>query len=154
MNKKKLHFLLPSALGVLVFLTPVPWDGKLTIVIGIVTSWVRVLMGDYGLHIVVGIVVTTSILTVLGTTLGMDWIQRRPKLKELFDVPLVWLLLRLVGTIFGLIYFFQIGPELLTSEEIGGAIFVDIGVNVIAVWVGACLLLPLLTDFGFMEFAG
>ncbi|MCH8141584.1 MAG: YjiH family protein [Proteobacteria bacterium] len=75
-------------------------------------------------------------------------------MKELFDVPLVWLLLRLVGTIFGLIYFFQIGPELLTSEEIGGAIFVDIGVNVIAVWVGACLLLPLLTDFGFMEFAG
>ncbi len=111
-------------------------------------------MGDYGLHIVVGIVVTTSILTVLGTTLRMDWIQRRAKLKELFDVPLVWLLLRLVGTIFGLIYFFQIGPELLTSEEIGGAIFVDIGVNVIAVWVGACLLLPLLTDFGFMEFAG
>lgn len=111
-------------------------------------------MGDYGLHIVVGIVVTTSILTVLGTTLRMDWIQRRATLKELFDVPLVWLLLRLVGTIFGLIYFFQIGPELLTSEEIGGAIFVDIGVNVIAVWVGACLLLPLLTDFGFMEFAG
>jgi len=154
LNKKKLHFLLPSALGVLVFLTPVPWNGKLTIVIGIITGWVRVLMGDYGLHIVVGIVVTTSILTVLGTTLRMDWIQRRAKLKELFDVPLVWLLLRLVGTIFGLIYFFQIGPELLTSEEIGGAIFVDIGVNVIAVWVGACLLLPLLTDFGFMEFAG
>ena len=144
MNKKKLHFLLPSALGVLVFLTPVPWDGKLTIVIGIVTGWVRVLMGDYGLHIVVGIMVTTSILTVLGTTLRMDWIQRRAKLKELFDVPLVWLLLRLVGTIFGLIYFFQIGPELLTSEEIGGAIFVNIGVNVIAVWVSACLLLPLL----------
>lgn len=154
MNNKKLHFLLPSALGVLIFLTPVPWDGKLTIVIGIITGWVRVLMGDYGLHIVVGIVVTTSILTVLGTTLRMDWIQRRATLKELFDVPLVWLLLRLVGTIFGLIYFFQIGPELLTSEEIGGAIFVDIGVNVIAVWVGACLLLPLLTDFGFMEFAG
>ncbi len=30
----------------------------------------------------------------------------------------------------------------------------NIGVNVIAVWVSACLLLPLLTDFGFMEFAG
>jgi nucleoside recognition membrane protein YjiH len=154
LNRKKLHFLLPSALGVLVFLIPVPWGGKLTIVIGIITDWVRALMGDYGLHIVVGILVTTSILTVLGTTLRMDWIQRNAKLKELFDVPPVWLLLRLVGTIFGLIYFFQIGPELLTSEEIGGAIFVDIGVNVIAVWVGACLFLPLLTDFGFMEFAG
>ena len=73
LNKKTLNFLLPSALGVLVFLIPVPWDGKLTIVIGIVTDWVKVLMGDYGLHIVVGIVVTTSILTVLGTTFRMDW---------------------------------------------------------------------------------
>jgi len=152
--KTKLHFILPSLLGVLIFLTPVPWDGKLTIIIGIVTGWVKILMGGYGLHIVIGLMVTTSILTLLGTTLSVGWIQRRSKFKELFDVPLIWLLLRIVGTIFGLIYFFQIGPELLTSEEIGGAIFVGIGVNVITVWVGACLLLPLLTDFGFMEFAG
>ena len=78
MSKKALHFILPSALGVLVFLTPVPWDGKLTIGIGIVTGWVKVLMGGYGLHIVLGLVVTTSILTVLGTAFSVDWIQRRP----------------------------------------------------------------------------
>ncbi len=154
MNKKKLHFVLPSLLGVLIFLTPLPWDGNLTIVIGIITAWIKTLMGDYGLHIVVGLTVITSILTVLGTMLRVDWIHRRVMLKDLFDVPLIWLALRLVGTVFGLIYLFQIGPELLRSEAIGGAIFVEIGVSVISIYVGACLLLPLLTDFGFMEFAG
>jgi len=154
MNKKKLHFILPSLLGVLIFLTPVPWDGHLTIVIGIITDWIKALMGGYGLHVVVGLTVLTSILTVLGTLLRVGWIRRRDTLKGLFDVPLIWLALRLIGTAFGLIYLFQIGPELLKSEAIGGAIFVDIGVSVISIYVGACLCLPLLTDFGFMEFAG
>lgn len=154
MNKKKLHFILPSLLGVLIFLTPIPWDGKLTIVIGIVTDWIKSLMGDYGLHIVVGITVITSILTVLGTIFRISWIRRHHGFKDLFDVPVIWLLLRLLGMTFGLIYLFQFGPELLKSEAIGGAIFVEIGVSVISIYVGACLLLPLLTDFGFMEFAG
>ncbi len=153
-NKNKLRFLLPSLLGVLIFLTPVPWDGHLAIGIGIVTGWIKGLMGDYGLSIVVMLTVITSILTMLGTTLRVGWIQRRVWLRDLFDVPFLWLVLRLVGTIFGLIYQFQVGPELLRSEEIGGAVFVGIAVNALSVYIGACLLLPLLTDFGFMEFVG
>jgi nucleoside recognition membrane protein YjiH len=63
-------------------------------------------------------------------------------------------LLRLAGTAFGLFYLFQFGPELLRSEGVGGAVFVGIAVNVTAVYISACLLLPLLTDFGLMEFVG
>ena len=43
---------------------------------------------------------------------------------------------------------------MLTSEGVGGAIFSGIAVNVLSIYIGACLLMPLLTDFGFMEFAG
>jgi nucleoside recognition membrane protein YjiH len=56
--------------------------------------------------------------------------------------------------VLGLMYFFQVGPESFLSEAIGGAVFVDIGVNSVGIFVSACILLPLLTDFGFMEFAG
>ena len=154
MNKTKLHFVLPSLLGVLTFLTPIPWDGKQTIVIGIVTGWVKALMGEYGVHMVVGITVITSTLTILGTTFSAGWIHRHRRMKDLFDVPYTWLVLRLIGTVFGLVYLFQVGPEILKSEEIGGAIFKGIGVNALSIYIGACLLLPLLTDFGFMEFAG
>lgn len=145
---------MPSFLGMLIFLVPVPWNGNLTIVIGIVTGWVKAMMGDHGVHIVVGLTVITSILTVLGTTGRVGWINRHSGLKELFDVPYTWLALRLVGTAFGLVYLFQFGPELLKSEAIGGAIFEGIGVNSLSIYIGACLLLPLLTDFGVMEFAG
>lgn len=150
----KLRFLLPSILGVLIFLTPISWDGHITIGIGVLTGWIKGLMGAYGLHIVIVLMVTTSLLTVLGTTFRVGWIHRHVSSKNLFAVPLNWLILRLIGTAFGLIYFFQAGPELLKSEDIGGAVFVGIGVNVIAVYISACLLLPLLTDFGLMEFVG
>lgn len=149
-----MRFALPSLLGVLLFLTPVPWDGHLTIGIGIVTSWIRALMGDYGLQLVVSLTILTSVMTLLGTVFRARWIQQRRWLKELFDVSLIWLLLRLAGTTFGLIYLFQFGPELLRSEAVGGAVFVGIAVNVTAVYISACLLLPLLTDFGLMEFVG
>lgn len=154
MNKNQLRFLLPSFFGVLIFLTPIPWNGHHTIGIGIVTGWIRGLMGDHGLSIVVMLTVITYLLTVPGTTLRTGWIHRRAWLKNLFDIPLIWLLLRLAGMAFGLVYLFQVGPELLKSESIGGAVFVGIAVNVLAIYISACLLLPLLTDFGFMEFVG
>jgi nucleoside recognition membrane protein YjiH len=154
LNKNTLRFALPSLLGVLIFLTPIPWEGRLTIGIGIVTGWVRLAMGDYGLHFVVALTVITGVMTVLGTYLRPAWIQERSGLKDLFDVPIVWVLLRLTGCCFALIYFFQIGPDLLKSEDVGGAVFVGIAVNVAAVYISASILLPLLTDFGLMEFVG
>lgn len=150
----KLRFLLPSLLGILIFLVPIPWDGRITIGIGVVTNWLKDLMGAYGLHFVIVLIVITSVLTLLGTTFRVGWIHRHAGLKNLFAVPPIWLILRLIGTTFGLVYFFQVGPELLKSEAIGGPVFVGIGVNVIAVYTSACILLPLLTDFGLMEFVG
>ena len=152
--KRKIRFLLPSASGILTFLTPIRWDGNLTIGIEILTGWFKDLLGIHVLHTVIGVLVVTSILTVLGTVFKVGWIRRHRKWKELFDVPVSWLGLRVLGTVFGLMYLFQFGPELLISEQIGGAVYVGIAVQVLPIYVFACLLMPLLTDFGFMEFAG
>lgn len=145
---------MPSALGVLIFLTPIRWDGNLTIGIGLATQWVMTQMGAYGLHLVVLVMTLTALLTFLGSVVKPRVFQTNQWLAELFDVTLPWLALRLTGMVFGLIYLFQIGPALLRSAEIGGAVMVGIGVNVLAVYICACLLLPLLTEFGFMEFVG
>lgn len=152
--KNKLRFLLPSLVGILTFLTPIRWNGNLTIGISIVVDLVKTMLGTHTLKIVIAVFVVTSVLTVLATVFKVDWIRRRKKWKELFDVPVIWLLLRLLGTLFGLMYLFQVGPELLISEQIGGAVFIGIAVNVFLIYFSACLVLPLLTDFGFMEFAG
>ncbi|MGI9219909.1 MAG: nucleoside recognition domain-containing protein, partial [Woeseiaceae bacterium] len=154
MDKNSARFVVPSTLGILIFLTPISWNGQLTIGIGVITGWVRALMGDYGLHFVVALTVITSALTLLASIARPAWIENRSQLKELFNVPIIWIVLRLAGASFALIYFFQVGPALLQSDDVGGAVFVGIAVNVAAVYIAACIFLPLLTDFGLMEFAG
>ncbi len=154
MNRNVVRFVLPSLAGILIFLTPIRWNGNSTIGIGIITGWIKVMLGTLGLPIVVGVLALTAVLTFLGTVLKSDWIHRNARLKELYDVPMIWLLLRALGAVFGSMYLFQVGPDLIISKQIGGAVFVDIGVNVLTLYIAACLLMPLLTDFGFMEFAG
>lgn len=148
------RFVIPSLLGVLIFLTPIRRDGNLTIGIDVVTGWVRYLLGGYGLHLVVLLTVVTSVMTLLGSFVRPGWLERREPLQKLFAVPLIWVALRLAGMAFALFYFFQFGPALLQSESVGKAVFVDIAVNVVTIYISACLLLPLLTDYGLMEFAG
>ena len=131
-----------------------PWDGGITIGIGVITGWVMAMFGDHGVELVVLVMVVTSVVTILASVFHTPWLLSRKFTRDMFRVPWSWVLIRIAGMVFGLIYLFQIGPDLLRSEEIGGAVFRDIAVNVLAVYVSACLLLPLLTEFGFMEFAG
>lgn len=112
------------------------------------------LMGDHGLQLVVLIMAVSSVMTALATVFRLRWIRDNEWLASIFDVPVSWFLIRVAGAAFGIMYLFQFGPALILSESVGGAVFDGIAVNVIAVYISACLLLPLLTDFGFMEFVG
>ena len=152
--KHSLRFVLPSLLGVLVFLTPIKFQGNWLIGIGILTTYVKTAMGEYGLHILLAVMTATVVLTLVGTYTRVAWIREHNAFRNAFDVPTSWVLIRLFGAIIGFLYFFDVGPAVLRSEIIGQGVLVDIGVNVIAVYVTACILLPLLTDYGFMEFMG
>jgi len=79
--------LLPTLLGILVFSTPISWNGYQTIGVSIVTDPIENLSDAHSLHIVVSVLVTASVLTILGTIFGTRWILRHHALKDLFDVP-------------------------------------------------------------------
>ena len=153
-TNSSLRFILPSLLGVLIFLTPIKFDGNWIIGIGILSTYVKVAMGGYGLHILLGVMSATVVLTLLGTYAKVSWIRDHKAFRNAFDVPTSWVLIRVFGALIGFFYFFGFGPEILRSEMIGQGVLVEIGVNVITVYVTACILLPLLTDYGFMEFMG
>ncbi|MEM7432982.1 MAG: YjiH family protein [Pseudomonadota bacterium] len=149
-----LKFCLPSLLGVFAFLVPIRWDGDLTIPVGVLTGWVNDQLAPVGLEIVVAVTIITTIFTVLGSWLRPDWLRSRAWLRQLFDVSWIWVLIRLLGAVFGLMYLLQFGPEILQSDSLAGVVFLDIGFNVLMIYLVASFLLPLLTDYGFMEFVG
>ncbi len=151
-NRVKLA--LPSALGVLLFLVPVRYDGNLTIPLGVLTSLTTELLRG-GLR--------EMVLAIVGVSaLGSLWVSLvRPRdpasegpLRRSLHVSTPWLLLRLVG--FGLtaLIVLRVGPEFVWSEATGGGILDDLAAPIVALFLFACLLLPLLTDFGLMELVG
>src|SRR5699024_10886558 len=75
-------------------------------------------------------------------------------LKELFDVSLIWTVIRFVGFILVVMTYFQWGPAFIWSADTGGLILYDLIKGLFAIFLFAGFLLPFLTDFGLLEFIG
>ncbi|MEM7019069.1 MAG: YjiH family protein, partial [Pseudomonadota bacterium] len=147
-------FIIPSLIGVLIFLTPIEYGGQQTVFIGVLTSWIRQPLESYLLGTVVLITVVSAIGGAYYLYASPNWQQSRPFLHAICNVTPIWLILRLIGAAIGIMVYFEVGPELIWGASTGRTVFVDIGVTMLAIFITACLLMPFLTDFGLMEFVG
>ncbi|WP_053361145.1 YjiH family protein [Bacillus sp. FJAT-27251] len=149
-----LPFLLPSLLGIFLFMVPLSYNGEITIPIAILSGWVQDLLGDYLPQIMAAIIVLTLIGTLLAKTIRPQAMERNKFFKSLFDVPLVWFIARILGAIFAVMVLFQLGPEMVWSENTGGLLLNDLLPVLFAVFLFAGLFLPLLLNFGLLELFG
>lgn len=149
-------FLLPSAIGVFLFLTPLEVDGKSTIAIGVLIGWLRQFFGTSLLGILVVFCVLTAVLNIIYTFWHSrpSFFPSGPVYDRIFKATPVWFWLRMFGAAFAVMHFFSIGPEFIVSAEVTGLAYEDIGMVMLLTFTVACILLPFLTDFGFMEFIG
>jgi len=78
-------------------------------------------------------------------------------LTNLFSVSLFWTIVRIIGAVFALLVVLQIGPESIWSENTGGLLLdpeEGLVTFLFTVFLFAGLLLPLLLNFGLLEFFG
>src|SRR5699024_8839735 len=73
-------------------------------------------------------------------------------LRNLFDVGPIKLLTRALAFVFGVFALFQIGPEFIWSEDTGSNILYDLLTTLVAIFFFAGFVLPLLLDFGLLEY--
>ena len=146
-------FLLFSALGIALFIIPFQWDGKVTILLGVLTDTLQALIGGYVVYAALAIVTVSFIgaLAVKGLKPNLPADSMRAKL---FDVDWFWLSARFLGALFVWMIYLQIGPEFIINRNTGGVIFEDLIPILIPLFFFAILSLPFLTDFGLMEFLG
>ncbi|WP_350655793.1 YjiH family protein [Psychrobacter sp. S1-30-MNA-CIBAN-0213] len=146
-------FLLFSALGIALFIIPFQWDGKVTILLGVLTDALQAILGGYVAYITLAIV-TTSFIGALAVKVLRPDLHTDSLLRKLFDVDWFWLAARFLGALFIWMIFLQIGPEFIINRNTGGVIFEDLIPILIPLFFFAILSLPFLTDFGLMEFLG
>ncbi|GGP80602.1 YjiH family protein [Shewanella ulleungensis] len=152
--KTILTFIIPSLIGLLLFMTPISVDGAITIPIAIISKALQTEMGSSIQLIVAGIVVLMAIASLLTRLVNPQFIRKNHFLRTLLKVNLFWLATRILGAIFIVMVYLQIGPEIITSSATGGLVLNDLVPVLFSVFIFAGMLLPLLLNFGLLEFFG
>ncbi|MFB5663389.1 YjiH family protein [Alteribacillus sp. HJP-4] len=146
-----------SVISLFLFLVPVPYQGQWTIGIGIIAEMLQAVFESYLSAFMTFILVLSVAATFLIKGMAAAKMPRTDDsifLKELFDVHTAWVVLRILGASFAIMTLFQIGPEVIWSEATGGTVLYEL-VPVLTTWfLIAGFLMPLLLNFGLMEFIG
>jgi nucleoside recognition membrane protein YjiH len=139
-----------SAFGGSMLLLPVPHDGSLHILLGLITGVVQ----DQAGAILPALVTATCVISAAATLAYSLFTRPRGEghVAEILLRPgLIWTVLRVLGAATALIIFLQAGPEWIWSADIGGLVLNDLMTAAFVTIALACIVLPFLTEFGLME---
>lgn len=153
-SRTLLTFLLPSMVGILLFLVPITVDGKQTIAIGLLSDTLRQWSADWLPFLLAFIFAVSGIMSSYATLLRPAWIINHPLLKHLFYTSYLWLSLRVLGAVMCSLTVFGIGPEWIIGESTGAVAYIEMASIIFCIMLVANFLLPFLTDYGFLELVG
>ncbi|GAA1185444.1 YjiH family protein [Nesterenkonia xinjiangensis] len=146
-------FLIPSLLGLMIFVVPVPdGEGSITIPVAFLAGAAQDGLAGALPWLTVGLMAVSVVGTLAYRTFPETW-KERHLVRALFSTTPVWFGLRVLGLVFGLMTVLQLGPEWLWGEDTGDLIF-GLAAVMVTVFFFAGFLLPLLLNFGLLEFAG
>lgn len=102
------------------------------------------------------VALATMFIAALGSVVFLFIPQKNTFINNLFKVSIFWTVTRVVGAIFAVLIIFQLGPEAIWSENTGGLLLSPDGLVsfLFTIFLFAGLLLPLLLNFGLLEFFG
>lgn len=146
-------FLAAALVGVTAFLLPIQYQGSMNTVVGALTDLIETFLGTWLDKLLLVMVVASaagSIADKIQTT------RKQPlpaRLHELFEVSWLGLAAKLAALVFGVMCYFQVGPDFIIGPDVGQNV-IPMMRTVLALAIGMSFLLPFLTESGLMEFAG
>ena len=149
-----IKFVIPSLIGIFLFMVPFSVDGGITIPVAILSKWLQGQLGSLLPTILLGITIVTGIGTIVTKCIKPKFIIENKFLNTLFNVTPVWVVIRLLSVVFLTCAVFEVGPEMIYGELTGGLILNDLLPILFTIFLFAGLFLPLLLNFGLLEFVG
>lgn len=148
-------FIVLSFFGVFLFITPIATEEGIKVPIALLASWAAAIVEPY----IDWIAFATFIVAAIGSIIMHFIPQKGPRtlLDSLFRVHWFWTFMRVLAVALAGMYIFQVGPESIISDNTAGILITPDGELVtfmFTLFFFAGLLLPLLTEFGLMEFFG
>ena len=145
-----MKFIIPSLIGILLFMTPLKIDGSFTIPIAFLSNLLVESLKDI-LPLLAVIVISIS---AIGSIIIKIFRTENKILNSLFNVTPIWLIGRILGMIIVILSYLRIGPEFIWSDSTGGMVLFSLLPALISIFLFAGLFLPLLLNHGLLEFVG
>ncbi len=149
-----LKIIIPSLIGIFLFIAPIKTTTGLTIPIAVLAGWIEGLLKNQLSAIMMIIIIVTALLTVTTKIFGPNTFATTPFFHKLFHVNMFWTIIRVIAAVFAVMVFFKIGPEVIHGPDTGGTLLHGLLHTLFAVFLFAGILLPLLMNFGLLDFFG
>lgn len=146
-------FALLSSIGAFLFLVPIKYQDSFNIPVGIIIDWIKGYIHEFTIYVMLAFVSINALLSLINYILKPKFITENEWLSKKLTATPFYLISRILGAIIIWMVFFQIGPEQIISAETGGTM-VDLTMSLVSVLVVISYAMPLITDFGIMEFTG
>lgn len=159
-----LKFILPSLVGIFLFMLPIPYEGSITIPIAILSSGLQNLLSNYLLYILFACMLISALGSLFTKLFKPAFITKNNFLNALFNPTPVWFTLRILALCFiSIILLVDHGyvpnkflplAQMISSTDTGKLVLSDLLPVLFSIFLFAGLFLPLLLDFGLLEFIG
>lgn len=156
-----MQFLIPSIIGIILFMIPVKKGGDWTICVKILADIIgNAISGALPLLCVI-IVTVSAIMSIIALT-KPDFITKNELLKDTFSTTPIWVAIRVLGCVFIWLTYLKVSTgendtgiiHMITDGGAGGFVLGDLLTVLVIIFLIAALLLPLLLDFGLLEYVG
>lgn len=151
--KEHIKFIIPSLLGIFLFMTPIKVDGEFTIPIAQLAGYIENGLSQSLSLIMMVIITITAISTVIARG-KPSLVEFSPFLQRLFLVSNFWVVTRVLASVFAIMVYFKLGSEMFYGEDTGQQLLDSLLHVLFSVFLFAGFFLPLLTNFGLLEFIG
>ncbi|WP_413377772.1 YjiH family protein [Alkalihalobacillus sp. 1P02AB] len=148
-----IKFIIPSIIGIFLFITPITLGENFTIPVAYLAGLLQELLEGSLPMLVFSILALGFILSFI-LTLMKDNYTYPQMIRTVFVVSPLSLLIRLIGVVLVGMTLWEIGPAFIWSEETGGTLIFELIPILFTVFLFAGLFLPLLMDYGLLEFVG
>nr|WP_167958787.1 YjiH family protein [Anaerosporobacter faecicola] len=141
----------------ILFMCPIIQEGKVTIPIAVLSGLLEGWIAPYIQWILLAILTISFGGAVAWKLMGMEkkkGKQKKSLLQNLFQVSPLWLVARGIAFLFGLLVIFGGDKNAISSGDTGALVFYDLLPILFTIFFLAGILLPLLLNFGLLEFSG
>lgn len=152
-KEKLLKFIIPSTIGIFLFLFPVYWKESVNIPLGVISDVFAALIKPVASLGLMLVITASAILSLISYLFKPKFFMESKLLSRLFVTSPAYVVTRILGSIVTIMCYFKVGPEIIISPDTGGTMM-GLLETLVAWFFAASFLMPLLMDYGLLELVG